>query len=369
MKRIALFVNHLMGSGHMVRVLAIARALQADGAAPVVISGGRPLPHLDSSGLEFVQIPWLAAKGFDYRTLLGEDGTPADAVYRDRRRAELVQAVRDARPDALLTELWPFGRRMLEADFLAAIDAAPGVPLFSAVRDIIEPPTIPERVAQAAAHAERFTRLMVHSDPAVLPLEASWPGYGPLPETVATRLAYTGYVVSPPPPAKPCPDTVLVSVGSGVIGRPLLRLAAQAAAVSPLRWHLLVGGADAEAVCADLRTLGPATVEPVRPDFRALLGGAAAAVCLSGYNTALEVLVSGTPGLIVPMDEGGEREQAIRLVAFARLPGLRVATLPGLTPMALAAIAAELAASPRNAAPDLRLDGAAVAARLILDAL
>jgi predicted glycosyltransferase len=367
--RVVFLVNHLMGSGHLVRTLALAQAVGAAGAEPLVISGGRPLPHVPAGGVPVVQLPWLASRGVDYRTLLAPDGTPADEAFRAHRRAVLVQAVRQARPDALVTELWPFGRRMLEADFLAAIDTAPGVPLFCSLRDIVEPPSRPDRIARAADHARLYARVLVHGDPAVLPLEASWPGTGPLPGPVAARLAYTGYVVTPPPLPLPCPGTVLVSVGSGAIGRPLLRLAAQAAALSPLRWHLLVGGDAADAGADALRALGPAVVEPVRPDFRALLGGAAAAICLSGYNTTLEVLLSGTPGLLVPMAEGGEREQAIRAAAFAGRGGLRMASLGELAPASLAAIAAGLAAAPRQPATTLRTDGAATSARLILSAL
>lgn len=366
MKRVALLVSHLMGSGHLVRVLAIARALQAAGAAPVVLSGGRPLPHIDPRGVPFVQLPPLTIRGLDYRTLLTAEGRPADAAYRAGRRAALRAALDVARPDALVTELWPFGRRMLTDDFAAACDAVPGRPLFSAVRDVIEPPTLPERVAETVAHLDRFTLAMVHSDPAVLPLDVSWPALGPMPAAIAARLAYTGFVTDPAPPPVACPGTVLVAVGSGAIGRPLLRLAAQASALSPLRWHLFVGGADAAETCAALRRLGPATVEPNRADYRARLGGAAASVSLAGYNTVLEALQAGTPALMVPMEEGGEREQAIRAVAFAALPGLRLATLAGLTPRHLAELAGRLAAEPRRPPPPIAMHGAAEAARLIL---
>jgi UDP-N-acetylglucosamine--N-acetylmuramyl-(pentapeptide) pyrophosphoryl-undecaprenol N-acetylglucosamine transferase len=366
-KRVALFVSHLMGSGHLVRVLAIARALQAAGAAPTVISGGRPLPHLDRGDVPLVQLPPLTIRGTDYRTLLTPDGTVADADYRAARRDALRTALVGTQPDALVCELWPFGRRMLTDDFLAACNAVPGRPVFSAVRDVIEPPTLPERVAETVAHLDRFVLAMVHSDPAILPLATSWPALCPMPASVTGKIAYTGYVTSPPPEPIPCPDTVMVAVGSGMIGRPLLRLAAQAAALSPLRWHLLVGGTDAADACAALRGIGPAVVEPNRADYRARLGGAAASVSLAGYNTILEVLQAGTPSLIVPMEEGGEREQAIRMVAFATQPGLRVATMAGLTPQGLADLAGALAAQPRLGPPAIRMDGAAEAARMILD--
>lgn len=366
MRRIALLVTHLMGSGHLVRILAIARALRAAGAVPVVISGGRPLPHLDTAGVPVVQLPPVTIRGTDYGSLVTPDGRTVDDAYRAARRAALLAALAAHRPEALVIEHWPFGRRMLADEALAALDALPGVPAVASLRDVLEPPRRPERVAETTAHAARFSCIMVHGDAAVLPLEASWPGDGPLPPSVAARLSYTGYVASPMPEPIPCPDTVLVAVGSGVIGRPLLRLAAQASGLSPLRWHLMVGGADAEAAAAALRPLGPATVEPARADYRARLGGAAVSLSLAGYNTAVELLQTGTPGLLVPMQEGGEREQAIRAAAFAGLPGLRLATLDGLTPQGLALLARHLAQEPRRGGPRVAMEGAATAARLIL---
>jgi predicted glycosyltransferase len=359
--RVALLVTHLMGSGHLVRVLAIARALKAAGASPVVLSGGRPLPHVDAQGIDLVQLPPVAARVGDYRTLRLPDGSPAPPDYLARRAALLSEALLAARPDRLVTEHWPFGRRVLSAEFLAALDALPGVPAIASVRDVPEPPSKPARVTEALARLDRFAAVLVHGDPAILPLEASWPGTAAL----GARLRYTGYVCAAAPAPLPCPDTVLVSTGGGAIGRHLLALAAQAAALSPLRWHLMVGGADAASAAATLP--GPALAEPARADYRARLGGAAVSVSLAGYNTAVEVALSGTPALLVPMADEGEREQAIRARAFAALPGIETAALPELTRESLAATAARLAAGPRPA-PSLHADGAAETARIILAA-
>lgn len=366
MIRVALLVSHLMGSGHLVRTLAIARALAAEGAAPTVLSGGRPLAHVDASGVEFVQLPPLASNGLDYKTLLDAEGRPADAAYLEARRTAILDALGRLRPQALVTELYPFGRRNLADEFGAAVTAVrPYAAVLASVRDVLEPPSKPARVEAAMERFAPFDAALVHGDPDLLPLERSYP----LPEATRAKLIYTGYVAPSPPPRTPGEGEgeVVVSVGGGVIGRRLLEIAALAARRSPLRWRLLVGGADAGAEAARLAALGPATVEPARPDYLALLRRAAVSVSLCGYNTAAEVALSGTPAILVPMEEGGEREQLIRAEAFATLPEVEVRRIGDLDPGTLAAAAAEAATRPRRPAP-LRADGAREAARAILAA-
>ncbi|MEE3100813.1 MAG: glycosyltransferase, partial [Pseudomonadota bacterium] len=227
-------------------------------------------------------------------------------------------------------------------------------------------------VALTLAGLAPWGAVLVHGDPSAIPMSASWPGPdgGASPDAAALPLRYTGYVCAPPPPPSPGPGAgeVLVATGGGAIGRALLEMAARAAALSPLRWRLLVGGADARAEAARLAALGPAQAEPARPDYRAMLGRAAVSVSLAGYNTAVEAALSPTPALLVPMEEGGEQEQLIRAEAFARLPGLAAARIGALTPRTLAKRVHALAEGPRIAAP-LRADGAAESVRLILEDL
>ncbi|MDF2234306.1 glycosyltransferase [Albimonas sp. CAU 1670] len=369
--RIALLVTHLMGSGHLVRTLTLARALAAQGADPLVISGGRPLGHVEAGGVRLAQLPPLSSNGLDYRTLLDDAGAPASDAYRAEREARLVELIRAETPAALVTELYPLGRRNLEAEFRAAIAALPpGARLIGSVRDVMEPPSKAKRVAQGLERLAPFDALLVHGDPEVIPLAASWPGDGTWPEALARRVRYAGYAVDPAPPrtAGPGEGEVLVATGGGAIGRRLLEVAARASALSDLPWRLRVGGADAAGAVAALSALGPAAVEPAAPDFRARLSRAAAAVTLCGYNTAVEAALSGTPTLLVPMEEGGEREQLIRAEAFARLPEIETARIGALTPEGLAERVAALAAQPRRAAP-IKADGGAEAARIVLETL
>jgi predicted glycosyltransferase len=336
----------------------------------LVIGGGRPLDHIDPGAVRFRQLPPLQVPDFDFSTLRQPDGTPADAAYLARRRAALEAALAGFRPDALVTELFPLGRRMLAAEFEAAIAAAraanPAAAVIASVRDVPEPPKRPGRLDEAAERLRRhYDAVLVHGDAGFLPLAATWP----LPDDLAPMIHHTGYVGGEAAvPAGPPGETVLVSVGGGVLGRRLLGLAAEAAALSPRPWHLLTGGPDAADLARALTARhGRANlaVEPARPDYPALLAAAACSVSLAGYNTVLDLAACTTPAILVPFDEHDEREQVIRAERLAACDGFTVLRVGDLTPRALAEAADAAATGPGRRPLQLARDGAARAAARI----
>ena len=368
MKRVAFLCCHLSGTGHLVRTLALARATVAAGARVLLISGGRSLPHIEPAGVDFLQLPPVHVPDFDFATLRRPDGTPADAAYMAERRAMLEAALNRFRPDVLVTETFPLGRRVLATEFEAAIAVCPQASILASVRDAPEPPRRPAKLDQAVDRLRRlYDAVLVHGDADFLPLSATWP----LPGDLEQMAHHAGYVAADPPAAPPPPgDTVLVAVGGGVLGRRLLEIAARAAYLSARPWHLLTGGADAEALASDLAARHGRpnlTVEPARPDYRALLAQAACSVSLAGYNTVLDLAACTTPAILVPFDEHGEQEQVIRASRLAGRQGFAVMRVDGLTPEALHVAAETAATGPRRAPLPLARDGAARAARLILD--
>ncbi len=368
MTRVAFLCCHLSGTGHLVRTLALARATAAAGSQVLVIGGGRPLDHIDLKDISFLQLPPVQVPDFDFSTLRTPEGAVADDAYLATRRGALQEALTGFRPDALVTELFPLGRRVLAAEFEAAIAACPEAAIIASVRDIPEPPSKPERLEQAAARLRRdYNALLVHGDADFLPLSRTWP----LPGDLSPMIHHTGYVAGDPPPPCDAPgETVLVAVGGGVLGRRLLALAASAAALSPRPWRLLTGGADAAGLARDLTTkYGRANlaVEPPRPDYRALLACAACSISLAGYNTVLDLAGCDTPAILVPFDEHGEREQVIRAERLAGLDGFTVLRLDALTPATLAGAAETAATGPRRTPLALARDGAARAAAKILE--
>lgn len=342
--KLMIVVTHLLGTGHLSRALALADAFAGRGWSVDIVSGGRPAPHLGSGGATLHQLPPLASDGADFATLLAADGRPADAETFAARRAMLTGLLDDLRPDILVTELFPFGRRALAAEFDALLEHARGLPAppltLASVRDILAPPSKPARVAETERRLLGFyDGVLVHSDPAVVPLEDSWP----LTPAMRPLLRYTGFVV--PPPAAAGAGTegqgeILVTAGGGPVGRPVFEAAAlcAASAALPQRWRLLVAKGDA-ALADRLRAMAPPDrllVEPVRPDFRALLGRAAASVGRCGYNTALDCMTVGVPSVFCPFEDGKEVEQTIRAAILARRPGIAMLREADLTPDSLA---------------------------------
>jgi predicted glycosyltransferase len=106
-------------------------------------------------------------------------------------------------------------------------------------------------------------------------------------------------------------------------------------------------------------------VEPVRPDFRALLQRARTSVSFCGYNTALDVLQTGVPAIFVPFDAENEQEQTLRAQALAALPEITVLSGATLHPDKLLSTVAAFKDTPRRAARTEGLDGAARSAEIL----
>lgn len=364
--KVMIVVTHLLGTGHLSRALTLARAFAAAGHDARVVSGGMAAPQLDISGLGLIQLPPLRSDGTDFTRLLTGSGAAADTAYLAGRQSALLSAFAAFAPDILITELFPFGRRVLRAEFTALLEAAattsPRPVVLASIRDILAPPSKPERAdAAAALVAAHYDAVLVHSDPLVTRLETSWP----VPPGLAAKLRYTGYVA--PPPAAPHPEgagkgEIIVTAGGGPVGLPVFRAAIEAAGrIADRRWRLLVGGSGAGARIADLAASAgdaPVTVEPARRDFRAMLLHAAASVSMCGYNTAMDLLQAGTPAVLIPFDEGNEVEQGLRAQSLARRPGLAVLPSAALTGAALAQAVQRVITTPR-APSALDFDGAA----------
>ncbi|MEM9059969.1 MAG: glycosyltransferase [Pseudomonadota bacterium] len=362
MSRVAFLTCHLTGTGHLIRTLALARTAQRLGHEVTLITGGRPLPHIDHTGLEVVQLPPVRVHRMEFTTLREPDGTLVTDAFMAERMARLTAALREIKADALITELFPLGRRILAKEFLSAIETArlanSQVAIISSVRDIPEPK--PKRLTETATHLlKRYHGVLVHGDEGFLPLSTTWP----LPDDVAPMIYHVGYVgggVRWPSPENRR-DDVLVGVGGGVLGRALIDMAAEAARHSSRPWHLLVGGSDGPEIVDGLKTRHTSenlTIEPARPDYHRLLASAGCSVSLCGYNTAVELAACTVPAILVPSEEADEAEQRIRATRLAQTDRIEMHRLPFLTPRGLAEAADRLASGPpRDALPLVGDDG------------
>jgi predicted glycosyltransferase len=319
------WVQSLLGSGHLRRALLVAEALAARGAAVTLVNGGPSGPWSAPTGVDLVQLPAVTARGGDFGDLVDAAGQPFDERLRAERIALLLDHVA-RQPQVILTEMFPFGRRVFRAELLAMLDAAamhrPRPIVCASVRDILVSKPDPGRsrwmVEACLAH---YDRVLVHGDARLMPFSASFPPAAELGE----RIVHTGFV-HPGAMVEPLSEApaVLVSAGGGAVGERLLRAALSArprSRYAKAPW-LLVGGhnlpAETFAVMASDLPVGCA-LERHRPDLAALIGRCELSVSQAGYNTVVEGLAAGARMVLVPFAAGDEDEQEQRAARLARL--------------------------------------------------
>lgn len=339
--RVVIAVTHLLGAGHLTRAAALARAFSTAGHEVTLISGGGAIPLSATDGISLVQLPPVRTRGTDFKTLLDEHGLPIHEQRLADRRKLLSKTLHATRPDVVITELFPFGRRVLASEFAAFVEEAralsPRPLIVCSIRDILVAPTKPERIAEAHTRlVQCYDAVLVHGDPTLVPLETSWP----VDDRIRPLLHYTGYVdengAALPPVER---DGIVVSGGSSAASLPLYRASIEAARlVADRTWRILIGPGVAEADFLSLRAIAPAhvSVERARSDFRALLSGAALSVSQAGYNTVVDILRAGVRPVFVPFEAGEETEQRLRAECLKEIGLAEIVPEDTLSPKNLA---------------------------------
>ena len=378
--RVLLYVQHLLGIGHLKRAMTLARALAAGGLEVTVVSGGCEVPELAVEGIRTVQLPPASAADLTFKNLVGATGTPIDDDWKQQRREALLTVYREIDPQVLLIELFPFGRRQMRFELLPLLDTAIGAsrrPLVvSSVRDIgAAGQREPSREKLTLGLVERYIdRVLVHSDPELIRFERTF-AYS---DQIADKIHYTGFVVERR--AADDPDTeagkaeVIVSAGGGAVGRVLIETALHARPFSTLAnrtWRVLLGISASPADAGVIEALagriggGRVVIERMRDDFTTLLRNCAVSVSQAGYNTTMEILDAGARAVVVPFAGGGETEQALRAKILAEQGRLLVVEESALSPEALAAAIDRAALGPWPKRGVIDLGGAQRSAALL----
>ncbi|ACI59146.1 Glycosyltransferase 28 domain (plasmid) [Rhizobium leguminosarum bv. trifolii WSM2304] len=368
--RIFFYVQHLLGIGHIARASRIANALVQDGFDVTVVTGGLPVPGFPGDGVKTVALPPVVASNAGFSGLADADGRPAGEDFLSARRDLLLEAFHAARPDVVIIEAFPFGRRQMRFELLplfAAIDKAePRPKLVSSVRDILQENRKAGRDAETAALVkDHFDAVLVHGDPDFIRLEDTFP----LTAEIADRLRYTGLVAAPPAPEPTETFDIIASAGGGAVGAALIGAAKEAAALLPadLRWLLIAGPNLPEADFAALSQDAAPNVTLVRfrRDFPSLLRGAKVSISQAGYNTVGDLLRTECRAILIPFVAGGETEQTVRAERLQALGLADILPETGLTPGHVKEAVEKALAAPRSGLVSLDLDGAEKTAGII----
>lgn len=377
-----LYVQHLLGIGHLVRACALAQGLEAAGIRVIVVSGGMPVPVLDLGASRFEQLPPVRAADESFKVLLDENGTAVSDAWKAQRRERLLAIFDRELPDIVITELYPFGRRQMRFEIAPLLEHARTPrgrrkrPLIvSSVRDILVPPAKAGRTEEIIACIRKFYDLvLIHGDQNVIPFERS---FAPAAE-IADISRSTGYVVRPAParqgPGSPGYDEVLVSAGGGAVSGKLLRAIMGARALCRSRarpWRVLIGHnyPEKDFLACQASAPGGILVERARGDFTQLLANCALSISQGGYNTVTEILAAGVRAVCLPFAEGRESEQTLRCRLLAERGVLQMIEKDALCPEQVAMAVDRGLESPHIESHVVDTDGAARSAELLLQAV
>ncbi len=314
--------------GHVVRIVEIARALANHDV--LLVTGGPAVDIQLPANVRRIQLP--ALRMLADKQLVADDGRRPDAVWADRI-ARLHALFREERPEVFVVELYPFGRTAFGRELdplLAGIRSGdlPPCRIFCSLRDILVAKRDPQAYeARVARRLNRwFDALLIHADPDLIPLDATFSSLA----AIEIPVVYTGYVTRPlnatPEDAAALraaegltadDKLIVVSAGGGRSGYPLM--AAVQAAGKRLRERANVRLAmftgpylpktDQEALAAGGGTEG-LMIQRFTHDLGRWLSAADLSVSMAGYNTCMDIIASGVPSLVWPF--GGDREQPLR---------------------------------------------------------
>jgi predicted glycosyltransferase len=317
-------------------------------------------------------LPPVRARNENLRELVRLDGSPIDQAFRAARAQELVSLLHAEAPSIVITEQFPFGRTQLRFELIPLIEAARTLqrrPLIvSSVRDVVRRSLSPQRVAETLEILAAFDLVLVHADPRIADFGASFAAW----DRIASRAIYTGYVAPPEQGVEPSDagkDEVIVSVGGGAVGAPLLQAALAArrqSALADRRWRLLIGANLAATERVALGQQDGVAIEPARADFPTLLANAALSISQAGYNTVVETLRFADRALYVPFSTERETEQSDRARLLAERGMATVVPADSLTAGSLSAgIARALAGPSLRSFPRCDIGGAAATVDLL----
>jgi predicted glycosyltransferase len=368
--RVFFYVQHLLGIGHLVRANRIAQALIEVGLEVTMAMGGLPVQGFPAAGIQVIGLPPVKAGKAGFSALEGANGLPVDQAFMSARRGCLLAALAACKPDAVIVEAFPFGRRAMRFELLPFLEAARNMatkPLIAcSVRDILQEGNKPERARDTVEAVNQFFDLvLVHGDPALSLFEETFP----LASSIVKEMTYTGLVAGPPPAAPVEFFDVVISAGGGAAGFELVKAGSQLMNLlgRSYRCCLITGPNLPAAEIADLRAdaLPGADICTFREDFPSLLCGTRLSISQAGYNTVCDILRAGCKSLLIPFARGGETEQTTRARRLENLGIARVLPEDRLCSTSLVEAATFTLAGPPPRPHSLDLEGASRTASLI----
>ena len=89
-KRVLVYVQHLLGVGHLRRAVTLARAMAEQQLDVTLLSGGYEVPGLAAPGVRWIQLPPAAALDERFAVLVDAQGNAVNDAWRAHRKEALL---------------------------------------------------------------------------------------------------------------------------------------------------------------------------------------------------------------------------------------------------------------------------------------
>jgi predicted glycosyltransferase len=368
--------------GHLFRSLELARAFEPH--AVKILAGGQPVDVELPPHIEMVRLPTLYMDENFTHLISGEPDRDVESVKAERLDM-MEKLFATWRPDVFIVELFPFGRTAFQFELvplLTKIRQAAGGPVKTvcSLRDILvekkDPGAYEERVLGLLRR--HFDLLMIHSDERLLPLDKTFRREG----DIDIPVVYTGFITRKPDPRRikavkrqlKLPDNanlIVASAGGGRSGYPLLRPVIEACRrlgrSMNFQLEVFAGPFMDEEAYSELEAMADSRIHVRRFSdvFLEYLALADLSISLAGYNTCMNLLVTGVPSLVLPYTR--QQEQPLRVDALRDYLPLRAMVQSDLDSERLMALICTMLEKSRLLSQvPLNLDGADTAAEYVV---
>ena len=367
--------------GHLVRSLEFARALSDHDVT--LIAGGQEV-DVDLPGhVRLLRLPVLSMDEKFTRLIPGTPGQSVDEIRRERKKT-IYSLMEKLQPDLFIVELYPFGRSMFGSELeplLAEIrEGRLGrVRTICSLRDILvekkDPSAYEKRVIQKLNR--HFDALLIHSDPEILRLEETFSRVA----DIEIPTVYTGFITQQTDAANgkrlrrelalsSTQKFIVASAGGGRSGYRLLTSVIDACELLrdrlPVRLEVFTGPFMENEEFRNLtaRTSAGFRIRRYTKRFLDYLYAADLSVSLAGYNTCMNLLVTGVPALVYPYSR--QQEQPLRANKIKTLLPMKILNTADIQPARLSDHMDQSLHRPEvKDAPSVDFDGAANAERFL----
>lgn len=379
---VLIYCQYVWGMGHLFRSLELAKAFAPN--TVTVAAGGQPVDVELTDHIDLVRLPTLYMDEHFTRLISGEPNRDVSTVKKERLDT-LLGLMERRRPQVVIVELFPFGRTAFQFELVPLLTMIRNGK-FGAVKTVCSLRDILVEKKDLAAYEERvlkmlrqhFDLLMVHSDQGLLPLSRT---FGRV-EDIEIPVVYTGFITRQPDLQRLTSlreslelsdggKLIVASAGGGRSGFKLLHPVLQACRRlrNQIRFQLKVftGPFMAQNEFQQLAALSDGNLQVRRfsSDFLEHLALADLSISLGGYNTCMNLLVTGVPSLVLPYTR--QQEQPLRIDALQPYLPLHALAQADLEPDRLMALIGNMLAEQRPPAPvPFNLNGAETAVDYIL---